>query len=233
MTSSPSLKFSPFTSPWQKKRMRERRDPILFSVSQPLFSAPSSFPPFFNPATPLMFFSCVFLLPVLAQRQNEADRGLASCISHMHYSCALQSVCIWVFRCLSLGHMGLMNKLCVPSTGPDGRAAQMGLLISWFLLMPFQNNRVRGSRSTLQTEAVSLDKIKNVVSVSPNSCNRFNNLVCFSSQTRDQLRFQLNLPWCRSERLALFHSWPRTVSAWQRISLRIQRLSSLLLECAQ
>lgn len=68
------LSFLPFLSPDQFSF------PYPFPFSQPLsLRAPSSFPPFFDPSTPLRL-SCVcasllFMLPVLAKWQKEAVGG--------------------------------------------------------------------------------------------------------------------------------------------------------------
>lgn len=112
--------------------------PILFSVSLPLFSAPQS-PPHPHPRPRPLQKPYVFPVSLsssvlrssrcLCWQRGRRRRSEASCISYMHYSCALQSVWVLVFCWLLLVHMCCVKDLCVWDTGPDGRAAKTRLSI--------------------------------------------------------------------------------------------------------
>lgn len=117
--SSPSLKSSPFPPPLQYPVL------TLFSFFFSLFSAPQCpppplshppstlQPPYVSPVTLSSSVRRSSTLPALAKWQKEAVGGLASCISHMHYSCALQSVWVLVFCWLFTGTHGPCERaLC-------------------------------------------------------------------------------------------------------------------------
>lgn len=81
----------------------------------PLSHPPSTLqPPYVSPVTLSSSVLRSSSLPALAKWQKEAVGGLASCISHMHYSCALQSVWVLVFCWLFTGTHGPRERaLCV------------------------------------------------------------------------------------------------------------------------
>ena len=136
------LKILPLFSPLQYPVLSpfSLPQPILFSESLPLFSAPSIPPPISHlPSSsplqpPNVSPACLSTLGsslLVACVGKVAEGGvwrlaaLAQCIIHVPCSlCGSRSSAGF-----SLGHMGLVKELCVQDTGPDGRAAQMGLSI--------------------------------------------------------------------------------------------------------
>lgn len=80
----------------------------------PLSHPPSTLqPPYVSPVTLSSSVLCSSSLPALAKWQKEAVGGLASCISYMHYSCALQSVWVLVVCWLFTGTHGPRERaLC-------------------------------------------------------------------------------------------------------------------------
>lgn len=102
------LSFLPFLSPDRFSSVNLVR----------LFFCPLLFPTLSQPSNPHTSFSPVSLLlsaPVFSRLSWHSGRrrrseGAASCISYMHYSCALQLV--WLFCWLFTGTLGLVNELC-------------------------------------------------------------------------------------------------------------------------
>lgn len=143
LPSSPFLKLSPFSFPSSISCPF-----FLFfaltnslSVSLPLFSAPLEPPPALlsppasNPHSPsLLLCSLFFSWPVLAKWQKEVVGGWASCISPMHYSCALQFVWVQVLLCLVWGTHGPHERALCVGHRARWRSYMMGLSAPWFLL---------------------------------------------------------------------------------------------------
>lgn len=141
LPSSPFLKFSPSASPPPTISCLFSLflSSVLPSVSVAPFSRPLLFPSLSQPCCPpIHLFSPVsFLFSVLLffsrlswhSGRRRRWEGPASCISRIHYSCALQSAGLFC-RALHWDTRASRASSCSRARGPDGGAAQMGLLIS-------------------------------------------------------------------------------------------------------
>lgn len=158
------------------------------------------------------------------------------------------AVCVGLGILLAFHWDTRASRLCVRDSGPDGRAAQMGLLIPWFLLFLVQKKKPHRVRvyCTEQYSSAKWDGLLRrvqecLLSVLANSTERL-----FTTKSSPSLFLYTGQKLARiSVKSALMMIWLTCPRSWlARICaslsgssplrhIRIQRLSSLLLECAQ
>lgn len=195
----------------------------------------------------LFFCAPLFLLPALAKWQKEAVGGLASCISHMHYSCALQSVWVLVFCWLFTGTHGPRERALCAGHRAWWKSCTDGTTNSLISALSLLDESTRewvyftDQHSSAKWGGFLRQDQECLFSVSPNSTDRLFTTKCSPSLflPADQRPAKISV---KSALMLIWETCPRLLLA--RISgclaarlplhhIRIQRLSSLLLECAQ